>query len=744
MSDSTQAAHTTEKVGLPTRIMRYLDQFVPEEVRTGPTEMLRRGRTMLAFAAAAVILAGIMTIVNVAQGSYPVAIAQGTAAIIALFLPELYKRTANLDLIGGIGLSLFHIALVMPTLWESGISGGAIVFLPLIPAIAMLALDARHALAWVGILAATYFGIMGMNLSGVLPMIQFVGMEGAKIKTLLPPKDLTILKTVDMVMVTAFLYVIAKVFDGVKNEALAMVEERNRQVERANDNLRQLFDNMRQGVMAFGRELTVHDRYSAQAKLIFHRDELSGQRIDELLFGDEGDWDPDKQAFAEWLSIAFTVPGDAWATVEELAPQERVIAAGTDQERHLALDFRPIIENGQLVNIMALVTDQTERVRLEREAKEQAEAHERELAAMQRRLSAGVQVFIKFLEDSAERIRLIREAMVNGPQHINGETVELLFRYAHTVKGDARAFELPELERECHHVEETLNSLRGEVNANGSALLTPHTPGVLAHLETATTFLNDAREQLIQASPVGAAVLGQTTVQRDDIQALLAIVEKVAPHLSVTSEAKDLRAIAARLASRPFGEGIGRLVDGVERWAAELEKRAMLTIEGKDILIDPDLANALNASLTHMVRNSIAHGIEDPDFRFEHGKDQCGQLRVSCIQGSQGPTIIVEDDGGGINTAKLREKADSLGIPCEPGKEADLIWASGISTNDNADDISGRGVGMAAVKAEMESVGYEIITETVRGKGTRFIMRHRAATRMTMLPPALSSSSSYT
>jgi len=738
MGDETTAAE--EKVGLPTRIMRFLDGYVPDSVKAGPTEMLRRGRTMLAFAAAAVILAGIMTLVNVAQGSYPVAIAQGIAAIIALFLPALYKKTANLDLIGIIGLALFHIALLMPALWESGISSGAIVFLPLIPAIAMLALDARHAWAWVFICAATYFGVLAMNLSGTLPMIRFTGMESASIKTLLPPKDLTILKTVDLVMVTAFLYVIAKVFDGVKNEALAMVEERNRQVQRANDNLRQLFDNMRQGVMAFGRELTVSDRYSAQAKLIFHRDELSGERIDELLFGEEGDWDPDKQAFAEWLSIAFTVPGDAWDTVEQLAPQERVIAAGTDQERHLALDFRPIIENGQLVNIMALVTDQTERVRLEREAKERAEAHGRELAAMQRRLSAGVQVFIKFLEDSAERMRLIEEAFVSGPQEIKAENVELLFRYAHTVKGDARAFELPELERECHHVEECLNALRAECATHGSAKLGPHAAEVRDRLGTANTFLNDARDQLIHASPVGAAILGQTTVQRNDIQALLAIVEQVAPKLN--GEAKHLRDVAARLASRPFGEGIGRLVDGVERWAAELEKRALLTIEGKDVLISPELANALNASLTHMVRNSIAHGIEDPDFRFENGKDQCGTLRVSCIQGTQGPTIIVEDDGGGINTAKLREKADALGIPCAPGEEADLIWASGISTNDSADDISGRGVGMAAVKAEMEAVGYEIITETVRGKGTRFIMRHRAATRMTMLPPALSSSTS--
>ena len=730
-----EATTAGEKPGIPARVMHYLDGFVPESVKLGPTEMLRRGRTMMGFIAVAVTLAGIMTVINVAQGSYPVAIAQGLAATIALVLPAVYKRTANLDLIGITGLAMFHIALTMPSLWESGISSGAIVFLPLIPAVAMLALDARHALAWVGICGVTYVIILAMNLSGALPMTEFVGMDKAIIKTLLPPKDLTILKTVDLVMVTAFLYAVTKVFDGVKNEALAMVEERNRQVQRANDNLRQLFDNMRQGVMAFGRELKVNDRYSKQAEVIFHSNELAGKRIDELLFGDEGDWDPDKQAFAEWLSIAFTVPGSAWAQVEELAPGERVLGAGTDHERHLALDFRPIIEDGQLVNIMALVTDQTERVRLERQARELTEAHGREMAAMQRRLSAGTQVFIQFLEDSEERLRLINEAFTTGPQTIQAGTVELLFRYAHTVKGDARAFELPELEHECHHVEERLSELRAECSKMGHAILTPHAGDVETRVRTAKGFLIDARNQLIAASPVGAAVLKQTTVQRDDIVTLLAIVERVAPHLN--GEAMNLRSIAARLASRPFGEGIGRLVEGVDRWAAELEKRALLTIEGKDILIAPELASALNASLTHMVRNSIAHGIEDPEKRSDAGKDECGQLRVSCIVGSHGPTVIVEDDGAGINTQRLREKADSLGMSWPVGKEADLIWESGISTNDVIDDISGRGVGMAAVRAEMDAVNYEIITETVRGKGTRFIMRDRGATRLTLLPPAL-------
>ena len=202
------------------------------------------------------------------------------------------------------------------------------------------------------------------------------------------------------------------------------------------------------------------------------------------------------------------------------------------------------------------------------------------------------------------------------------------------------------------------------------------------------------------------------------------------------SKLSHVTKIAGRLASRPFGEAVGRLQDGIPAWAAQLEKRANFIVEGKDVMIPPGLMKVLPGCLTHMVRNCLAHGIEDPEKREEIGKDPCGSIRVTCMSGSAGPNILVEDDGGGLKIDRLREKAAEMGMSFKPGREWELIFASGMSTTDVVDDISGRGVGMAAVKADIEKAGYELDVHTTTGKGTMFIIRHGGATKRTIPPPA--------
>jgi two-component system chemotaxis sensor kinase CheA len=106
------------------------------------------------------------------------------------------------------------------------------------------------------------------------------------------------------------------------------------------------------------------------------------------------------------------------------------------------------------------------------------------------------------------------------------------------------------------------------------------------------------------------------------------------------------------------------------------------------------------------------------------------------MAGSAGPNIMIEDDGGGLKIEKLREKAQEQGLSFKPGREWELIFASGMSTADKVDDISGRGVGMAAVKSDIEKAGYELDVHTTLGKGTMFIIRHGGATKRTIPPPA--------
>ncbi len=161
--------------------------------------------------------------------------------------------------------------------------------------------------------------------------------------------------------------------------------------------------------------------------------------------------------------------------------------------------------------------------------------------------------------------------------------------------------------------------------------------------------------------------------------------------------------------------------------ARALSKDIEFTVEGEDLRLDNSIAEVLSKSLVHMVRNSIDHGIESPEKRKSNGKNPKGKLllRFSC----QGENIFVDiqDDGGGINVEKVREKVIAKGLksPALAQKMTNdelhyMIFDSGFSTAEHVTDFSGRGVGMSMVKDSVESMKGRIIIQSTPGKGSKF------------------------
>jgi chemotaxis protein histidine kinase CheA len=132
--------------------------------------------------------------------------------------------------------------------------------------------------------------------------------------------------------------------------------------------------------------------------------------------------------------------------------------------------------------------------------------------------------------------------------------------------------------------------------------------------------------------------------------------------------------------------------------------------------------------LTHLVRNAIAHGVETPTARAELGKDATGIIRAVATAGADldaGPTIVVEDDGRGLDVTAIAERAVQLGIDVaskDRAKVSGLIFTAGFTTVEQAGQLAGRGVGLGAVRADLERVGYTIEVESAAGKYTRFLI----------------------
>nr|WP_324257721.1 chemotaxis protein CheW [Cellvibrio fontiphilus] len=158
--------------------------------------------------------------------------------------------------------------------------------------------------------------------------------------------------------------------------------------------------------------------------------------------------------------------------------------------------------------------------------------------------------------------------------------------------------------------------------------------------------------------------------------------------------------------------------------ASKLGKQIDLVIEGGDTELDKGLTEKLVDPLTHLVRNSIDHGIESPELRQARGKNPVGKVTLRAAQ--QGGTIVISisDDGGGLNRKRILAKAAENNIPVnENPKDEDvwqLIFAPGFSTAAAVTDISGRGVGMDVVKRNVQSLGGRIHIESREGEGATF------------------------
>jgi len=153
-----------------------------------------------------------------------------------------------------------------------------------------------------------------------------------------------------------------------------------------------------------------------------------------------------------------------------------------------------------------------------------------------------------------------------------------------------------------------------------------------------------------------------------------------------------------------------------------------LRMQGEDVELDKRILEKMVSPLTHLLRNAVDHGIELPQERLAAGKDAQARVDISVCRTRGGRVeICIADDGGGIDAQKLRDKAVAQGLMTQesaaqlPDEDAvALIFNSGLSTSDILTEISGRGLGMAIVKEDVENLGGHLHVETILGQGSRF------------------------
>ena len=355
------------------------------------------------------------------------------------------------------------------------------------------------------------------------------------------------------------------------------------------------------------------------------------------------------------------------------------------------------------------------------------------------------------------------------------DRLDEIFRFVHTVKGNCGFFDLPRLEALSHAAEGALAPVRAGSRAPDAALvdavlaIIDRIGELVQALESGEPFELTDDDKLIAALATGAAVAspaaepadGHAPEHRRAVRSIRLSLDLLDRMMSGVSDmvlarnelARRLRDSTADIAVEAAFERLSACVAEmrdaitltrmqridslfmtlprmVRDLAGELGKQATLEVEGGDVELDREMIETIRDPLTHIIRNALDHGLESADERAKAGKPPAGSLLVSARQAGNQILIEIADDGRGIDGDKLVRKAVAGGIltpdqaeRLSPAQKTALVFEPGLSTAGAVTAISGRGVGMDVVRANIERIGGVVDIDSRPGQGLRLTLR---------------------
>ena len=380
--------------------------------------------------------------------------------------------------------------------------------------------------------------------------------------------------------------------------------------------------------------------------------------------------------------------------------------------------------------------------------------------------------FVEIFRDEASgRLdRIVETLLAVESGHPPVDAVDLLFREIHTIKGAAGMVGLKETHDLAHTIEDIALATRTRVrrasfhsrsSVAGGCSFAPACRGqrrfgrgtgralgagepiatIVAEIEASAAALGPNEEKPQAVSFPSSERLGRRSIRvaPEKIDALLDLVGETVLHRRRLEHAIGKDALRAQQSVSDELDAGGHLLDGLKDAAVgmrtlplssiagslpravrdlgiETGKEVALAIEGADTELDRTILEGLSDLLVHLIRNAVAHGIEPAAERERRGKPACGQLMLSAEQRGGTVEVVLSDDGRGVSIAALEEARHT-------GSLAAVLARPGYSTAGGVSDLAGRGVGLDAVKSQVEAFGGSLELESEPGVGTAVILR---------------------
>jgi two-component system chemotaxis sensor kinase CheA len=379
----------------------------------------------------------------------------------------------------------------------------------------------------------------------------------------------------------------------------------------------------------------------------------------------------------------------AWGEViEDAMPLELTLLQMPSQltlgERHLRFEYEPIMQGERLEKALVVISDITAEIQRAR-----SEAERRQSMAVFERMSADRPGFLEFLEEGTALVEAVTSGKVNDD--------EALKRMVHTLKGNCAIFGVEAASELCHEmetrmVEERVPPLPEQVHQLGA---------LWTRLRADVDRVLGSRRSLIE-------------LDEAQYQDLLSLARDAGARALLQRKLEELAMEPTRLRLERIAEQARRIVRRLAKGEIDV------AIEDHDLRLDPKRWSTFWSAFIHAVRNAADHGLESPDERASGGKSERGHLSLRTLARGETFVVEIEDDGRGIDWNALGERARRLGIPADTDADVrEALFHDGVTTSEHVSEISGRGVGMGAVRAAARAMGGEVAVHSQRGRGTR-------------------------
>jgi len=498
-----------------------------------------------------------------------------------------------------------------------------------------------------------------------------------------------------------------------KNQLLeSMVEDKTRELFLFNETLQNMLNNLAEGFLVFDNSGTILPGCTKATLSFFNCDPTN--KIFATLMNEVK---CEKKAVDRWTKLLFK-DVLAFPEISILGPKYFENKEG----QYIEMQYRPIYKaigkEKILVKVICILSDKTKERKFQIQARK-----EKALVKMILSVLKDRQAFIETMIDVKKLLTSLKTELKKESSTID---LKLLFRQMHSIKGGLANYYIINACDMAHNMETDLSNIQDESEIAISEYLPNLMEGIeLLNLEL-SEFLNQNKDLI--GGPIEQKIRNKI-IDMDQILKMHTLIRDLAGE-----ESKVYQSFIDDFLIEDISTSFERYEDMIQRIAWQQGKKVRFTIKPSPIKLYLDHYSSVISSFVHVFRNAIDHGIESVNERSYKNKPKKGNLSVSFEKRPDRDfqeifAVVIEDDGRGLDAGIIKSAAIKKGIVQED--EADslddnglyqLIFRAGFSSKEKVSELSGRGVGLDALNYEVVKLGGNVLVESTKDKGTKFIV----------------------